>query len=63
MPGRDLGVIQAGLIAAVMAGEFDHGGGAAFGRAVGQSDWRAPQDRPQLAARPASGKDRGGVSA
>jgi hypothetical protein len=62
-PGQDLGVIQVGLVVATTAVEFDHGGLAAFGPAVGQSDWRAPQDRPQLVAGPASGKDRGGVTA
>lgn len=62
-PGDDLGIIQAGVIAAVRADELEHVGVTALRAAVHHPDRLPPQDRRQAVVRMTSGRNPRGASA
>src|SRR6266568_5844343 len=45
-PGRDLGGVQIGIVAAVAADDLEHAGIAAFHSALNNADWLVPEERP-----------------
>jgi hypothetical protein len=44
-PGWDLGVVEIGMVAAAGADQLEYAGVAAFGAAINDAGWLAPQDR------------------
>ena len=62
-PGDDLGIIQAGVIAAVRTDELEDVGVTALRAAVHHPDWLPPQDRRQAVVRMTSGRNPRGASA
>jgi hypothetical protein len=60
-PGRDLGIVQVGIVAAAGADDLEYVGVAAFDPAVRKAERLTPQSRRLAVARPARGRKRHGT--